>query len=111
MGSNMKDQNYYSNEDIEQNKVLSGLAYALFFLPLLGCPDSPYGRFHANQGLLLLLLAAGSNVILPFIPVIGWIVLPFFDLAVVIFFIIGMLNGFNGKAKELPLIGKYRLIK
>jgi hypothetical protein len=25
--------------------------------------------------------------------------------------VIGLINGFNGKAKELPLIGRFRIIK
>ena len=40
-------------------KVMSALAYLwiLFFLPLVVCPDSKFGRYHANQGLVLLLAA------------------------------------------------------
>lgn len=112
----MSDPNLEANlnftpEDIESNKVMAGLAYILFFLPLLACPDSPYGRYHANQGLLLLLLGLGGSIILSIIPIIGWILLPFFGIAVFIVAVIGLINGFSGKAKPLPIIGKYQLIK
>ena len=46
----------YSFEDIEKNKVVAALAYIIFFLPLMVCPESPFGKFHANQGLVLLIV-------------------------------------------------------
>jgi uncharacterized membrane protein len=91
--------------------VIAGLSYILFFLPLIACPDSKFGRFHANQALLLLILAIAGNIILTIIPVIGWILLPFFGILVFVLFLIGLINGLSGKAKELPVIGKYRLLK
>ncbi len=97
--------------DIEKNKTMAGLAYLLFFLPLVVCPDSPFGRFHANQGLLLLILGAAGSIILTLITIIGWILMPIFGIFVFVLFVIGLINGLNGKAKELPLIGKFKLIK
>lgn len=63
--------------DIEKNKTMAGLAYILFFLPLVASPDSPFGRFHANQGLVLLLFALIGSFVLSIIPIIGWFLLPF----------------------------------
>ncbi|MDD2534443.1 MAG: hypothetical protein PHC86_07065 [Eubacteriales bacterium] len=93
------------------NKVVSGLAYLLFFLPLIVCPDSRFGRYHANQGLVLLIVSVVGSMILGVIPVIGWIILPVFSIAVVVWAVMGLINGLNGYAKELPLIGKWRIIK
>ncbi|NLO21452.1 MAG: hypothetical protein GX119_05570 [Syntrophomonadaceae bacterium] len=101
----------FSSEDIEGNKVMAGLAYIIFFLPLVACPNSPFGRYHANQGLLLLLLGLGGSIVLSIIPIIGWMLLPFFALGVFILAVIGLINGLNGKGKPLPIIGKYQLIK
>ena len=101
----------YTPEDIEKNKVISGLAYILFFLPLLVCPESKYGRFHANQSLLLFITSIAGTIALSIIPIIGWLLLPFFSIAVLVFAIIGLINGLTGKGKELPLIGKFRLLK
>lgn len=101
----------FSQEDIEKNKVVSAFAYLIFFLPLVACPDSPFGKFHANQGLLLLITGIIGDIVLGVIPIIGWIILPFFSIAVLILAVIGLINALNGKAKELPVIGKYRLIK
>jgi uncharacterized membrane protein len=109
----MDEQQFYSPEDIEKSKVVSALAYLgiLFFLPLVAYPESQFGRFHANQGLLLLIFSAAGNIILGIIPIIGWILLPFFGIAVLVYFILGLVNALNGQAKELPLIGKIRIIK
>lgn len=99
------------NEDIEKNKTMAGLSYLLFFLPLIVCPDSKYAKFHANQGLILLIVAVLGNVILAIIPVIGWILIPVYGLIILVFGIMGLVNGFGGKAKELPIIGKYTILK
>ncbi|HHU30566.1 MAG TPA: hypothetical protein GXZ53_07785 [Firmicutes bacterium] len=107
----MPESASFDPADIEKNKVIAGLSYILFFLPLIACPDSKFGRFHANQALLLLILAIAGNIILTIIPVIGWILLPFFGILVFVLFLIGLINGLSGKAKELPVIGKYRLLK
>lgn len=101
----------FDQADIEKNKVIAGFAYIIFFLPLLTCPDSKYGRFHANQGLLLFILSVAGSIILSIIPIIGWLLLPLFSIAILIFAVMGLINGLNGKAKELPIIGKFRLLK
>ena len=97
--------------DIEKNKVMAGLAYLLFFLPLVACPDSRFGRFHANQGLLLLIVSIAGGIILGIIPIIGWVLMPIFYIAVMIFAIMGLINGLNGKSKKLPLFGNFTIIK
>jgi uncharacterized membrane protein len=101
----------YTMEDIEKNKTMAGLSYFLFFLPLIACPESRYGKFHANQALLLLITGIAGNVILGIIPVIGWMLMPIFGAGVLILGIMGLINGFGGKAKQLPLIGKFTILK
>jgi len=101
----------YDPEDIEKNKTMAGLSYIIFFLPLLACPDSKYGKFHANQALLLLIVSVIGNIVLGLIPVIGWMLLPVYAVAILIMGIMGLVNGFGGKVKQLPLIGKYTIIK
>lgn len=108
--------------DIQKNKTMGGLAYFLFFLPLLVCPDSKYGRFHANQGLMYLILCiAGSivnRVLSKIFITISWrlwgitsIISAIIWLPILAVGILGLINGFSGKAKELPVIGKFRIIK
>lgn len=109
--SQQAQDNIHTPEDIEKNKTMAGLSYLLFFLPLIACPESKYARFHANQALLLLIAGVVGNVILGIIPVIGWILLPLFGIGVLILGIIGLINGFGGKSKRLPLIGKFDILK
>lgn len=107
----MTEQIIYTPEDIEKNKTMAGLAYLLFFLPLITCPESGYAKFHANQSLLLLIVGIAGNVILGIIPVIGWMLMPVFGIGVLILGIMGLVNGFGGKAKRLPLIGKFDILR
>lgn len=92
------------------------LAYIgiLFLIPLLAAPNSKYARFHANQGLVLFIvdIAVGIvSTILLFIPIVGAIIGGLLGLAIFIFLIMGIVNAASGKAKELPLIGKIRILK
>lgn len=103
--------NSYTPEDIEKGKTMAGLSYLLFFLPLIVCPESKYAKFHANQALLLLILGIAGNVILGIIPVIGWMLMPSFGIGVLVLGIMGLVNGFGGKAKRLPLIGTFNILK
>lgn len=104
-------ENVYSVEDIENNKTMAGLAYLLFFLPLIACPESKYAKFHANQSLILLITAVAGTVILSLIPIIGWVLAPIFSIAVLVLAVLGLINGLGGKAKRLPVIGKFNILK
>ena len=101
----------FDQADIDKNKTMAGLAYLIFFLPLLACPESKYAKFHANQALLLFIVAVVGNIVLSIIPFIGWVLLPIFAVVIFIFAIIGMINGFTGKAKRLPIFGKFNILK
>ena len=100
----------YDAQDIEKNKVLAVLAYILFFVPLLAAKDSKFARFHTNQGLVLFLGGIIASVV-AVIPVIGWIVAPIAGLVITVLAVIGIINALNGRAKELPVIGKFKILK
>ena len=102
----------YTAEDINNNKVVALLSYIgiLFLVPLLAAKESKYAQFHANQGLVLFI----ANLILGVaaaIPVLGWIVSAVGYIFTFVCMILGIVNAAQGKAKELPYIGKYRIIK
>ncbi len=98
-------------EDKNTN-IYAALAYILFFIPLIVDKDSEYGKFHANQGLNLLLLGIAVSVLGALIPFIGWFIIsPIGGLLVLVLAIMGIINALNGEEKELPVIGKYRLLK
>ena len=100
----------YDPQDIEKNKVMALLAYIIFLIPLLAAKDSKFARFHTNQGLVLFVGAILSSVI-TVIPIIGWIIAPIAGLAITVLAIIGIVNAIGGKAKELPIIGKFKILK
>ncbi len=114
----------YSQQDIDQNKVLALFAYLgiLIVVPLTKLKESPFCKFHVNQGLTLLLAAVAWGVVASILGTIFWaiswalgsIMSAIFGLvwlAYVVFIILGIVNAAQGKAKELPLIGKIKLIK
>ena len=100
----------YDAQDIEKNKVMALLAYIIFLIPLLAAKDSKFARFHTNQGLVLFLGGIIASVV-AVIPVIGWIVAPIAGLVITVLAVIGIINALNGKAKELPVIGKFKILK
>ena len=97
-------------KDIDDNKVMGILAYIIFLSPLLAAKESPFARFHTNQGFLIFLLYIACSVIF-IIPILGWIVGLLGYLFAFVCMIIGIINAIGGKMKDLPLIGKFRIIK
>jgi uncharacterized membrane protein len=98
-------------EDIEKNKGMAILAYIIFLIPLLAAKDSKFAMYHANQGLVLFLLAVVVNVVGGMIPFIGWfIILPLGNLLVIVLAILGIINAAKGETKPLPLIGGFKLL-
>lgn len=115
----------FDPNDIEQNKVLALFAYLelLFLIPLLAAPNSPYARFHTNQGLVLFLTSIVLGIVMIVVSVlltliggfagiaIAGVVNGLIGLCIFIFVILGIVNAVTGKAKELPVIGKIRILK
>jgi uncharacterized membrane protein len=97
--------------DIQNNKGVAIVAYIIFFIPLLVARESKFATYHANQGLVLFIAAIAVNVVLGIIPIIGWILLPLANLAVIVFAILGIINAANGQTKPLPWIGSISVLK
>ena len=102
----------FAPADIEANKIMAVLAYILFLIPLLAAKESPYAKYHTNQGLLVCLAAIAVSIVGSIIPILGWfIILPIGSVIVAVLGIIGIINAWKGTAKDLPIIGKIRIIK
>lgn len=106
--------------DVDKNKVFGILSYLgiLWLVPLLAAKDSPFAKYHCNQGLILFLGAMCvwfACLIITFIPIINLIMLvvwPVFGISCLVFAILGIVNAANGVCKPLPLIGNlFTLIK
>ncbi len=106
----------FDQEDVQKNKVMAVLAYfgLLFLVTLLAAKDSQYAKFHTNQGVVLWIAGIVVSVvsgILVFIPFIGGLIATLISLVMFALTILGIVNAATGKAKELPVIGKFKLIK
>jgi len=87
----------------------------------LAAKESKYARFHSNQGLILCITAILysvaysilSSIILSISLHLYWLVsiVSILGFAFLIGFVIGIINAMQGRAKELPLIGHYKLLK
>lgn len=109
----------FDQNDIKQNKLMAGLGYfgILVLIPIFAAKNSKFARFHANQGLILTIISWGMSIIgmiVGEIPVIGavfGILSAVVSLVTLVLFVIGIINVIQGKAKELPIVGKYRILK
>ena len=113
----------YAAADVQNNKVMAVLSYIgiLVLIPILAAKESPFARFHANQGLILFLceiIFAVANLILSVIfaflgplALLWTLVAALVNIAFLVLLILGIVNAAQGMAKELPLIGKFRILK
>ncbi|MBQ1377559.1 MAG: hypothetical protein IIY77_06280 [Lachnospiraceae bacterium] len=109
----------YDPADIESNKIMALLSYIgiLVLIPLFSSRQSPFTRFHVNQGAVLCVLEIIVWAVFGFlgaIPVIGLIfrIIRYVLQAIcLVFAVLGIYNVVQGKAKELPFIGGIRLVK
>ena len=133
--TNAEDKTYeFDPMDISDNKVFALLSYIgiLVLVPLIAAPKSKFARFHANQGLVLLIgeeayttvrgVLLGVLKLVRHITLFGgvlfspvyWavnIITGVLSLAFLVFAIIGIIDAAQGKAKELPVISKFKIIQ
>lgn len=131
----------YDPADIQSVKGVTVACYfwILFWLPLAVNSNSRYGRFHANQALIMLITTAAlgivSTILQVIINAIFRVEVTYFGIGTGVyttsgfglflsgligfilalpslaFLILGIVNTVNCRAKELPIIGKFRIIK
>ncbi len=113
----------FEKADIEQNKVMGILSYLswLVLIPIFVAPKSKFARFHANQGLALaiteIVFWIVDGILSSILYSISWrlgfisTILGLVNIVFVIFAIIGIINAANGRAKELPIVGKFKILK
>ena len=110
--------------DIASNKVFAVLSYfgPMILIPIFMGRDSRFARFHINQGLLMIIslfaIAAVISILSEiFLSVSIWlyslIILLWIAwwIALVTMMIIGLVNAAGGRMKQLPGIGRLRLLK
>ena len=116
----------------DPNKGMAVLAYIIFFIPLLtgDYKKSDYVKYHTNQGTVLGLLAIAYSILSSILRAIikvrtdygwglyyshtpGWLstILWLGNLAIFALCILGIYYAATNKMKELPVIGKFKIIK
>lgn len=97
---------------MKNNKLMAAISYIwiLFLVPLFAAKDDAFARFHANQGLVLLIVNIALYII-SIIPFVGPIISGIGGIATLIFMILGIINALKGEMKPLPLIGGIEIIK
>ena len=111
-------------DDAQQNKAMGILAYLgiLVLVPLFAAPNSPFARYHANQGLVLAIAEIAYGILVGILTTLFWsiswtfgsIMSTIFSLVWLGFLalvIIGIMNAAKGEKKPLPLIGGITIIK
>lgn len=115
--------------DIQSNKAMAVLSYIGIFvlIPVFAAKNSPYARYHANQGLLLFLaeivwtvFCSVVNACLGLLSLFGplfWVIgavissiLGILSLVFLALAIYGIVNAATGKAKPLPVLGRFTLL-
>ena len=113
----------FDAQDITSNKAMAILAYfgPLVLIPIFAAKQSKFARYHSNQGLVLLiasiLYGIAYSILSSIILAISWrlyfivSIIGLVSIVITILAIIGIINAATGKAKELPLIGKFKILK
>lgn len=109
---------HFDPADVNKNRVVGGIGYLLFFVPLIACNNSRYGRYCANQGLLLLIAVAVVSIVfglLGAIPLIGWLFNIIRNLVQLVIAVVAVYYTFlavtAGDAREYPIIGYITIIR
>lgn len=80
---------------------------AIIFLIVEPYNRNSYVRFHSWQSIFFCIAAFAIHIVLSLIPVIGWILVPFVALGLLVVWIILLLKALKGERFQLPIIGKF----
>lgn len=87
--------------DAKTTGIVAYLTWIGFLIAVLA-GDKEGAKFHVNQALVILLFS-----LLSIIPCIGWI----WGIFMIVCWFMGLIAAINEEEKEVPLIGKIRILK
>lgn len=115
------DSKSFDKKDIDEGKGMGILSYLGFLalIPYLSEKNNKYIIYHAKQGMNLfiidIILGVATSIISAILTWRLWIITNIITslvgLFVTVLSIIGIVNVCNGKAKELPIVNKFKFIK
>ncbi len=92
-----------------QDNLAGALAYlwivAIIFLLIEPYNRNKFVRFHSFQALFLGLVSIAGHIVLGMVPVLGWVILPFFSLAIFVVAIICAVKAYGNQQFKLPVLG------
>jgi uncharacterized membrane protein len=120
----------FDNKEIEAGKGMAILSYIIAIIPYFAEKNNKFARFHAVQGLNILIVAVGYAIIvtiltsiltgiaistfnpgllgfvgiLSLILALGYALIGILDL-------VGLIYAATGKAQEVPILGKIKIVK
>lgn len=103
------------NDTANEDKTVAILSYLtligwIIAFVLHGNNKTRLGSYHLRQGLGLMVLVTGFlffNLVLAFIPFIGWLISLCTGIALFVFWLLGLMAAINGEEKPLPYVGAY----
>lgn len=113
----------FDSADIAENRMAAALAYVglLVLVPLYAAKGSAFARYHARQGIVLIIVSAAYSIangmLAAAVLAVSWRlyfilrITRLMGLAFPVLAVTGIVNAVNGKAKELLVIGKIRLFR
>ncbi len=93
-------------------KVTAILSYfgLIFWVVAFVAGDKEGAKFWLNQSLVLTLCSVAMSIIAA-IPIVGWIVGAIGSIAVLVFWVMGLICAIQQEEKPLPLIGGIEILK
>lgn len=107
-----KTEKDIKKQDVKNNKKIAFLAYLgpFVLVSYLKAKESPFLKFHTNQGLLTLIMLVISILVF-FVPNIGTVTGYICVLVSLSFSVLGIMNVLKEEETQLPIIGKYKILK
>ena len=95
---------------VTEDRTVAILAYItiigfIIAIVMHGSKKTPLGSFHLRQALGLFITAFCCWLVLLMIPVVGWILIPFVMLGILVLAIMGLIAAAGGQLKPVPLLG------
>lgn len=115
--SEEKNVQEFTQEDINQNKVMAIFAYIgpLVFVPMFAAKQSKFAHYHTVQGFTLFVLEAIVGTLSGILMVsalfwLGWLTY-LIMIPLVIFSVLGIISAAKGEARVLPIVGGIKILK
>ncbi|GHU07970.1 hypothetical protein FACS189431_3380 [Alphaproteobacteria bacterium] len=120
----------FDSKEIEAGKGMAILSYIIALIPYFAEKNNKFARYHAVQGMNILIVAAGYGIIVTILTsILSGIALSTYNLGMLGFVgvlslilslgyaligildLIGLIYAATGKAQEVPILGKIKIIK